>query len=100
MRSTLLLATLALAFAAAPGASPNHDALVARATVTDEDDLVHRRSHGGTPSTSQFVSTLEAKYAAPAQNPNVQGGWSGWTACSKQCGGGTKSHTCNNPTPA
>ena len=98
MRSTLLLATLALAFAAAPGASPNHDALLDRATVTNENDLLQRRSHGAlVPSTALFEQAVAAKNVVQR---DVRGGWSGWTACTKQCGGGTKSHTCNNPTPA
>jgi hypothetical protein len=29
----------------------------------------------------------------------VNGGWS-WSACSKTCGGGTQTGTCNNPAPA
>ena len=30
----------------------------------------------------------------------VDGGWSRFTACSKACGGGTYSRTCNEPAPA
>ena len=30
----------------------------------------------------------------------VDGGWSRFAACSKACGGGTYSRTCNDPVPA
>eukprot|EP00756_Hemistasia_phaeocysticola_P019779 Hpha_TRINITY_DN15680_c3_g6::TRINITY_DN15680_c3_g6_i3::g.99988::m.99988 len=35
----------------------------------------------------------------PADGP-VNGGWSNWGPCDKQCGGGTQTRTCSNPTPA
>jgi len=33
---------------------------------------------------------------APTCSP-VNGGWSGWSACSASCGGGTQTRTCTNP---
>lgn len=30
----------------------------------------------------------------------VDGGWSAWSACSADCGGGTQTRTCTNPAPA
>ena len=30
----------------------------------------------------------------------VDGGWSAWGACTKECGGGTQTRTCTNPAPA
>jgi hypothetical protein len=30
----------------------------------------------------------------------VDGGWSGWSACSSACGSGTQTRTCTNPAPA
>lgn len=36
--------------------------------------------------------------ATPAQP--VNGGWSDWTTCSANCGGGTQTRTCTNPAPA
>ena len=29
----------------------------------------------------------------------IDGGWSDWTECTKECGGGTKTRYCNNPSP-
>ena len=95
LRSFLLGATLALACAAAPGASPNNDALLARSTA-NENDLLQRRSHGISSADTQMLeATLQGKNGFA----NVQGGWTGWTGCTKQCGGGTRSHSCTNPAP-
>ena len=30
----------------------------------------------------------------------VDGGWSEWSECSKQCGGGWKKRSCTDPAPA
>ena len=32
--------------------------------------------------------------------PPVDGGWSGWSACSASCSGGTQTRSCTNPVPA
>ena len=32
--------------------------------------------------------------------PRVNGGWSGWSGCTRSCGGGTQSRTCTNPPPS
>ena len=34
------------------------------------------------------------------ERSTLDGGWSEFGACSKACGGGTQSRTCNNPAPA
>lgn len=36
----------------------------------------------------------------PVIPEKINGGWSEWSACSKDCGGGTQSRTCTNPVPA
>ena len=79
--------------------------------LTSQDDLSHvsttrltemiqedlqRRSHGiSSADTQMFEATLQQKNGFA----NVQGGWTGWTGCTKQCGGGTRSHSCTNPAP-
>jgi hypothetical protein len=29
----------------------------------------------------------------------INGGWTGWSACSVNCGGGTQTRSCTNPAP-
>lgn len=36
---------------------------------------------------------------APVATP-VDGGWSDWSTCSAECGGGTRTRTCTNPAPS
>lgn len=38
-------------------------------------------------------------FVPPAPLP-VNGEWSGWSACSASCNGGTRTRSCNNPVPA
>ncbi len=39
-------------------------------------------------------------YQCEATQEPINGGWSDWSACSVECGGGTQTRTCTNPTPA
>lgn len=48
--------------------------------------------HGGT--------NAACSYANPPCATPVDGGWTGWSACSVSCGGGTQTRSCTNPAPA
>ncbi|MBF8249616.1 MAG: hypothetical protein HW400_217, partial [Candidatus Levybacteria bacterium] len=39
-------------------------------------------------------------YCTESSCTPVNGGWSGWSACSVPCGGGTQTRTCTNPAPS
>ncbi len=39
---------------------------------------------------------LQSSYKPPAP---INGGWSDWTGCDADCGGGTQTRSCTNPTP-
>jgi len=49
---------------------------------------------------TQTVADDSCKQQEPPQPQPVNGGWSDWSACSAECGGGTQTRTCNNPAPA
>jgi len=46
---------------------------------------------------TQTVADDSCKQQEPPQPQPVNGGWSDWSACSAECGGGTQTRTCNNP---
>ena len=49
--------------------------------------------------TSAYVDCSDTTFYT-ASPSCIDGGWSGWTACSTTCGTGTQDRSCNNPAPA
>ncbi len=60
--------------------------------------IVTPASNGGTCPVSQ--GQVYTSQSCNTQGCPVNGGWSGWGACSATCGGGTQTRTCTNPAPA
>jgi len=46
-----------------------------------------------------FRSVCHKDNSAQKDQAATDGGWSEWGACSKECGGGTKTRECTSPTP-
>lgn len=47
-----------------------------------------------------YPGTCNPQPTDPPPCTPVNGGWSGWSACSVSCGGGTQTRSCNNPAPS